>query len=109
MTDASKLFHAARAQSGTRSSPGEIPPEAVQLYRRSRELRAAGLGPADSPAWEEYRVVSRKLRLMFDLKPWNEHFLECRQVDPDTVHPADREEFRRIRELRQELEAALSS
>jgi hypothetical protein len=84
-----------------------ITPEAVELFKRTRELKDVIRNAPNSPAADEYRVISRRLRLMFDLKLWNE-FVLMEPVDPDAVHPADRNEFARIDGLRRMLEEECS-
>jgi hypothetical protein len=45
--------------------------EAVQLYRRIRELEAEGLGPHGSPTWEEHREARCKLEIrLLGRRPW---------------------------------------
>jgi hypothetical protein len=104
--DTRALFHEARARSGgAPRMPGGLSLEAIRLYQRARALRPAITAAPNSAAANEYRGVFRKLRLMFDLRPWNEHALMA-PVDLDAVQPADRGEFERIDAVRRQLNEA---
>jgi hypothetical protein len=64
-------------------------------------------GSPDNADAEEYRGVTRKLRVLLGLKLWNEHLLWF-PVDPDEVRPEDRAEFERIDALRRQLDEAIA-
>jgi hypothetical protein len=84
-----------------------ISPEAVELYRRVRQLEAEGKG-LDSSAWEEYREARNKLTIrVLNRRPW--------MCDVIRFHPDDLRDTRPdfdsagAAEIRRQLDEAIGS
>src|SRR5262249_38662867 len=100
-----KLFREARANAGTGRAPGDVDPEAVRLYKRARELIAAGRVRTRAPESfsEEYREIRRALRRIFHRKAWGP---PRAAFHAGTTPPNPQWDAAGAAELRRQLEAA---